>query len=57
MTQELPGVKILKINVVELIGIGPGRRINCDRDLSPVSLKEEVLTSSCNPLGRLALQQ
>jgi hypothetical protein len=43
--------------MVELIGIGPGRSFSCDRDLSPVSLKEEAFTSSCNLLGRLALQQ
>jgi hypothetical protein len=44
--------------MVELIGIGPGRSFSYDRDLSPVSLKEEAFTSSSyNLLGRLALQQ
>jgi hypothetical protein len=40
-----------------MIGIGPGRSITCDRDLSPISLEEEVVTSSCNLLGKLDLQQ
>jgi hypothetical protein len=43
--------------LAKLIGIGPGRSVICDRDLSPISLEEEVVTSSYNLLGRLALQQ
>jgi hypothetical protein len=43
--------------IYKLIGIGPGRSVICDRDLSPISLEEEVVTSSYNLLGRLALQQ